>query len=133
MWTAKSQAILEPAYNDRKGITARFNLGLLARANRELGADFDLSSFRHHAPYNETHGRIEMHLVSARPQIVHLNSHEFQFYQGEYITTEYSYRYTLPGFARLAWKAGFELVRIGMTGIICSACCFYGLESRAGS
>jgi L-histidine Nalpha-methyltransferase len=107
----KDRQLLEPAYNDRKGVTARFNLNLLARANRELGADFDLSSFYHRAPYNECLGRIEMHLVSARPQVVHLNSHEFHFSQGEHITTEYSYKYTLPGFARLAWKAGFELVK----------------------
>lgn len=107
----KPKRILEPAYNDRKGVTAKFNLGILARANRELGADFDLSAFRHHAPYNETHGRIEMHLVSTRRQTVHLDSHEFTFEKGEYITTEHSYKYTLPGFARLALKAGFELVR----------------------
>jgi dimethylhistidine N-methyltransferase len=106
----KDRRVLEPAYNDRDGVTARFNLNLLARANRELGADFDLSSFHHHAPYNECRGRIEMHLVSARPQVVHLDSHEFHFSQGEYITTEYSYKYTLPGFVRLAGNAGFDLV-----------------------
>ncbi|HUC84853.1 MAG TPA: L-histidine N(alpha)-methyltransferase, partial [Candidatus Acidoferrales bacterium] len=107
----KPRRILEPAYNDRKGVTAKFNLGILARANRELGADFDLSAFRHRAPYNETLGRIEMHLVSERAQTVHLDSQEFSFEEGEYITTEYSYKYTLPGFAGLAWRAGFELVR----------------------
>ena len=107
----KPKGILEPAYNDRKGVTAKFNLGILARANRELGADFDLSAFRHHAPYNETHGRIEMHLVSQRAQTAHLDSHAFRFEEGEYITTEYSYKYTLPGFAGLALRAGFELVR----------------------
>ena len=107
----KPKRILEPAYNDRKGVTAKFNLGILARANRELGADFDLSAFRHHAPYNETHGRIEMHLVSERAQTVHLDSQEFRFEEGEYITTEHSYKYTLPGFAGLALRAGFELVR----------------------
>jgi dimethylhistidine N-methyltransferase len=107
----KPRRILEPAYNDRKGITARFNLGILARANRELGADFDLSAFRHHAPYNETHGRIEMHLVSERAQVVTLDSRKFRFQKGEYITTEHSYKYTLSGFAALAWKAGFELVK----------------------
>ena len=107
----KSKRILEPAYNDRRGVTAKFNLGILARANRELGADFDLLAFRHHAPYNETHGRIEMHLVSNRAQTVHLDGREFRFEEGEYITTEYSYKYTLPGFAGLALRAGFELVR----------------------
>ncbi len=107
----KPRRILEPAYNDRKGITAKFNLGILARANRELGADFDLSAFYHHAPYNETHGRIEMHLVSKCAQVVNLDSQEFRFEVGEYITTEHSYKYTLPGFAGLALKAGFELVK----------------------
>ena len=106
----KSKRILEAAYNDRKGVTAKFNLGILARANRELGADFALSAFCHRAPYNETHGRIEMHLVSRRAQTVHLDSREFRFQQGEYLTTEYSYKYTLPGFAGLALRAGFELV-----------------------
>jgi dimethylhistidine N-methyltransferase len=107
----KPKRILEPAYNDRKGVTARFNLNILARANRELGADFDLSTFRHHAPYNETHGRIEMRLVSQRAQIVTLDSQEFRFEEGECITTEHSYKYSLPGFAGLALRAGFELVR----------------------
>jgi len=107
----KPRGILEPAYNDRKGVTAKFNLGILARANRELGADFDLSAFRHRAPYNETEGRIEMHLVSERAQIVHLDSQEFSFEEGEHITTEHSYKYTLPGFAGLALRAGFELVK----------------------
>jgi len=107
----KPRRILEPAYNDRNGVTARFNLGILARANRELGADFNLSAFRHRAPYNELHARIEMHLVSTCAQTVHLDSQEFSFTEGEYITTEHSYKYTLPGFAGLALKAGFELVR----------------------
>jgi L-histidine Nalpha-methyltransferase len=107
----KPKRILEPAYNDRKGVTARFNLGILARANRELGADFNLSAFRHHAPYNEDMGRIEMHLVSERAQTVHLDSHEFSFEEGEHITTEYSYKYSLPGFAGVALKAGFRLVK----------------------
>jgi dimethylhistidine N-methyltransferase len=107
----KERRILEPAYNDRKGVTARFNLNILARANRELGSDFNLSAFRHRAPYVESLGRIEMHLVSTRSQIVHLDSHEFRFDDEEYITTEYSYKYTLPGFTGLALRAGFELVK----------------------
>ena len=107
----KPRQILEAAYNDRKGVTAKFNLGILARANRELGADFDLSAFRHRAPYDENHGRIEMRLVSQRAQSVRLDSHEFSFEEGEFIITEHSYKYTLPGFAGLALRAGFELVR----------------------
>ena len=107
----KERRILEAAYNDSKGVTAKFNLNILARANRELGANFDLSAFHHRAPYNETQGRIEMHLVSKYPQIAGVDSHEFSFEEGEYITTEYSYKYTLKGFERLALKAGFEPVR----------------------
>jgi dimethylhistidine N-methyltransferase len=107
----KQRRILEPAYNDRKGVTAKFNLNILARANRELGADFDLSAFQHRAPYNEIHGRVEMHLVSTCPQIVRLDSHDFSFEEGEHITTEYSYKYTLRGFERLALRAGFEPVK----------------------
>lgn len=107
----KPTRILELAYNDRKGVTAKFNRGILARANRELGADFNLSAFRHRAPYHKAYGRIEMHLVSQCAQVVHLDSREFRFEEGEYITTEHSYKYTLPGFAGLALRAGFELVR----------------------
>jgi dimethylhistidine N-methyltransferase len=107
----KHRQVLESAYNDRNGVTSRFNLNILARANRELGTDFDLSSFRHRAPYNDSQGRIEMHLVSTRLQTVHLGSHAFRFHPGEHIVTEYSYKYTLQGFACLAMKAGFELVK----------------------
>lgn len=107
----KDKRTLEAAYNDRKEITAAFNLNILERANRELGADFDLSSFRHHALYNEAQGRIEMRLISTRPQTVRLSTHEFSFQRGEHITTEYSYKYTLTGFASLALKAGFEFVK----------------------
>jgi len=107
----KEKRILEAAYNDQKGVTAKFNLNILERANRELGADFDLSAFHHRAPYNEIHGRIEMHLVSKCPQIVRVDSQDFSFQEGEYITTEYSYKYTLKGFEQLALKAGFELLK----------------------
>lgn len=107
----KERRILEAAYNDRNGVTAKFNLNILARANRELGADFDLSAFYHRAPYNEIHGRIEMHLVSNCPQTVRVDSQEFSFDEAEYITTEYSYKYTPEGFERLAFKAGFEMLK----------------------
>jgi L-histidine N-alpha-methyltransferase len=107
----KTRLILEPAYNDWKGVTAKFNLNLLARANRELGADFNLAAFGHRAPYNEAQGRIEMHLVSKHAQTVHLGAQDFNFQEGEHIITECSYKYTLRGFADLALKAGFGLVR----------------------
>src|SRR5262249_35053585 len=75
----KDPKILDAAYHDREGLTAAFNLNLLLRINRELGADFDLSSWRHCAKYDESAGRIEMHLVSQRRQTVHLNGSTFSF------------------------------------------------------
>ncbi len=104
--------ILEPAYNDAKGVTAAFNLNLLRRANRELGADFVLSCWRHRAVYNHDLGRIEMHLISLGEQRVHLGGREFRFGPGEKIITEYSYKHTPEGFTQLAVSAGFQLARI---------------------
>ncbi len=107
----KPTGILEAAYNDAAGVTAAFNLNLLVRANRELGADFDLSCWRHRAIYNKSLGRIEMHLLSQGAQIVHLGGREFRFAPGEKIITEYSYKHTPAGFASLAATAGFRLAR----------------------
>ncbi|HZE58383.1 MAG TPA: L-histidine N(alpha)-methyltransferase [Chthoniobacterales bacterium] len=104
----KSRQVLEAAYNDGAGVTAQFNLNLLARANRELGASFDLSRWKHRAVYNEGEGRIEMHLVSQGEQRVHVGGHEFHFSDGEKIITEFSYKHTLENFARLAASAGFR-------------------------
>jgi dimethylhistidine N-methyltransferase len=108
----KDRQILEAAYNDKEGVTAAFNLNLLARANRELGADFDLNSWRHRAVYNEIEGRIEMHLISASDQTVHLEDRTFHFAAGETIVTEYSYKHSPEGFISLAREAGFEFVRM---------------------
>ena len=108
----KDRRRLEAAYNDRKGVTAAFNLNVLARANRELGSDFDLSSFRHQAIYDAVLGRIEMRLISLRPQVVRLANREFFFDEDEYITTEYSYKYSLPKFTKLAQNAGFEVLNV---------------------
>jgi dimethylhistidine N-methyltransferase len=104
----KDRAILEAAYNDSAGVTAQFNLNLLARANRELGADFDLARWKHRAIYNDAVGRIEMHLVSEGEQTVHVGGRSFAFAGGEKIITEFSYKQTLDGFARLAASAGFR-------------------------
>jgi dimethylhistidine N-methyltransferase len=104
----KSREVLEAAYNDGAGVTAEFNLNLLVRANRELGADFDLARWKHRAVYNEVEGRIEMHLVSVGEQTVHVGSRDFVFAGGEKIITEFSYKHTLEGFARLAASAGFR-------------------------
>ncbi|HEX8279846.1 MAG TPA: L-histidine N(alpha)-methyltransferase, partial [Chthoniobacterales bacterium] len=107
----KSPAIIEPAYNDAAGVTAQFNLNLLVRANHELGADFDLSCWKHRAIYNQTEGRIEMHLVSQGEQRVHVGGREFRFTPDEIIITEFSYKHTEEGFAALAGSAGFRLSR----------------------
>ena len=108
----KDRRRLEAAYNDRKGVTAAFNLNVLTRANRELGSDFDVSSFRHQAIYDAALGRIEMRLISLRPQVVRLANRDFFFDEDEYITTEYSYKYSLPKFTKLAQSAGFEVLNI---------------------
>jgi L-histidine N-alpha-methyltransferase len=104
----KPKQILEAAYNDSAGVTARFNLNLLVRANRELGADFHLSRWRHRAIYNEAASRIEMHLLSEGEQVVHLGEREFRFGDGEKIITEFSYKHTIDGFTALAASAGFQ-------------------------
>jgi dimethylhistidine N-methyltransferase len=103
----KDRAVLEAAYDDPQGVTAAFNLNLLARVNRELGADFDLRAFRHRAWYADAPGRIEMHLQSERDQEVRLGAARFAFARGETIHTENSYKYTVSGFQSLARQAGF--------------------------
>jgi dimethylhistidine N-methyltransferase len=108
----KSPEILEPAYNDSAGVTAAFNLNLLERINRELGADFDLDQFEHRAIYNEERSRIEMHLISRRDQTVRVAGRAFSFETGETILTECSYKYTFEGFAELAASAGFNVKRV---------------------
>src|SRR5436190_1155835 len=90
---AKDAHILNAAYDDAAGVTAKFNLNLLARMNRELGADFNLDAFRHQAFYNEERGRVEMHLVSRKRQKVSLCGHTFDFGEAETIHTESSYKY----------------------------------------
>jgi dimethylhistidine N-methyltransferase len=108
----KDPQVLDAAYNDGPGVTARFNLNLLERINRELGANFDLDQWRHRAIYNSNAGRIEMHLISETDQFVQLNEHKFHFRRGEKIVTEFSYKYTPEEFAALAAKAGFKFVRM---------------------
>jgi dimethylhistidine N-methyltransferase len=103
----KDPAVLHRAYNDAHGVTAAFNRNLLARANRELGADFDPASFDHYAFYNPGAQRIEMHLVSTRRQSVHVCGCAFEFAKGESLHTEDSYKYTIEGFGELAERAGW--------------------------
>lgn len=110
----KDRAVLEAAYNDRKGITAAFNKNLLERINKELEGTFDLDQFTHEAFYNETEGRIEMHLRSRRNQVVQVGSDTFSFLEGETICTEYSHKYSLDDIERLTAKAGFSVEEVWM-------------------
>lgn len=107
----KERALLEPAYDDAQGVTARFNLNLLARINRELDGGFDLSAFRHRAVYNDEAGRIEMYLVSTRDQIVAIGQLGVRvpFAVDEALLTEYSYKYSAPEIEALAAAAGLRL------------------------
>jgi L-histidine Nalpha-methyltransferase len=99
---------LVAAYDDAEGVTAAFNLNLLARLNRELGADFDLDRFAHEARWNGAAGRIEMHLVSQCRQVVHVAGRGVMFETGESIHTENSHKFTTEGFAALAAAAGWS-------------------------
>jgi dimethylhistidine N-methyltransferase len=105
----KDRAVLNAAYNDAQGVTAEFNLNLLARINRELGANFDLNSFEHHAFYNRERSRIEMHLASTRRQKVRLLGETIEFRAGETIHTENSYKYSLGSFQALARGSGWTV------------------------
>lgn len=104
----KDHARLHAAYNDAQGVTAAFNLNLLTRINRELGGDFDVGAFEHHAFYDATEGRIEMHLRSLREQRVNVAGQTFRFRAGETIHTENSCKYSVDEFQQLARDAGFN-------------------------
>jgi L-histidine Nalpha-methyltransferase len=108
----KDANVLHAAYNDAKGVTAAFNLNLLARINRELRGDFDLKSFGHYAFYNAPLGRIEMHLVSLKKQAVRVAGHRYEFDVGESIHTENSYKYSVEEFRALAARAGFTAKKL---------------------
>lgn len=108
----KDEARLVPAYDDAAGVTAAFNLNLLGRANRELGADFDIGAFAHKAVFNRRLGRIEMHLVSRTRQRVSVLGRAFDFAPGETIHTENSHKYTVVGFHDLARGAGWSARRV---------------------
>ena len=105
----KDKSVLEAAYNDALGVTAAFNLNVLARINRELGGNFDLRAFRHYAFYNEAAGRVEIYIESMGDQTVSIGQLEMevQFHEGEQIHTEYSYKYDRNDIARLASDTGF--------------------------
>ena len=109
----KSTEILIPAYNDALGVTAAFNLNLLARINRELDGDFDVKKFHHSAIYNSELGRIEIHLVSREAQIVRIRAIDLEakFEKSETIRTENSYKFDLDQLSILARDTGFSLAK----------------------
>ncbi len=108
----KDPALIEAAYNDRAGVTAEFTLNMLARLNREIGSNFELSAFAHRAHYNPMAGRIETHLVSRREQQVKVGRANVPFRADEAIQVEYSCKYSLEDFAALAARAGLAVQRV---------------------
>ncbi len=105
----KDVNVLLRAYDDDAGVTAAFNRNLLRRFNSELGADFDVGSFRHRAVWNSSASRIEMHLASIRDQVAHLGGERLVFAAGEEIVTEHCHKYTLATFAWLAALGGWQI------------------------
>jgi dimethylhistidine N-methyltransferase len=103
----KDTQVLQKAYNDPQGVTAKFNLNLLARINRELGAKFNLECFEHHAFFNRERSRIEMHLASLKRQRIKVCGECIDFRAGETIHTENSYKYSVASFGALARGAGW--------------------------
>jgi L-histidine N-alpha-methyltransferase len=108
----KDAATLDAAYDDREGVTAAFNLNVLRRINRELNADFDLRRFRHHAFFNETAGRVEMHLEATVAHEVDVGGTRILFSRGETIWTESSYKYDRDQLATVTNAAGFTIERL---------------------
>ncbi len=108
----KDPRVLHAAYNDSLGVTARFNLNLLTRMNRELAADFDPSTFVHYAFYNPEEGRVEMHVVSLCEQRVTVSGEQVVFEAGESLWTESSYKYSVAEFGEMAAGAGFSIQQV---------------------
>ncbi len=113
----KAPDILYRAYNDAEGVTAKFNLNLLARINRELGANFSLAAFEHRAFYNAERNRIEMHLASTKRQKVKLSGTTIEFCAGETIHTENSYKYSIESFQALARGSGWSPLKVWSDGL----------------
>ncbi|AQR62123.1 L-histidine N(alpha)-methyltransferase [Brevundimonas sp. LM2] len=105
----KAEDLLVAAYDDAQGVTAAFNLNLLTRANRELGADFDVAAFRHRAPWNAAESRMEMHLEATTPQTVQIGERAFHFAAGETIHTESSRKFTPESLRALTTAAGWAM------------------------
>jgi len=107
----KAPEILNSAYNDKKGVTAKFNKNLLVRMNRELDANFKLETFEHHAFYNRERNRIEMHLASLKRQKVRVAGETIDFRAGETIHTENSYKYSIDSLNALAGGVGWSQIQ----------------------
>lgn len=103
----KDRSILEPAYDDAEGVTAAFSLNVLTRANRELGADFDIARFVHRSRWNAEASRIQIHIESLVDQTVRVDGQTYEFRAGEPIETEHSYKYSVSGFRMRAERAGY--------------------------
>jgi len=104
----KPAEVLNAAYNDKAGVTAEFNLNLLKRINRELGGNFNLDCFEHHAFFNRERSRVEMHLASLKKQKAKVAGETVEFRAGETIHTENSYKYSTEKLAALARGAGWR-------------------------
>ncbi len=115
----KEREVLEAAYDDSRGVTARFNKNVLRRIDRELGGQFGEDSFDHQATWDEERGRVDMWLVSERDQTVRVTELErsYDFTRGERIHTESSYKYSIEELETLAQRAGFELQETWLDGL----------------
>jgi L-histidine Nalpha-methyltransferase len=110
----KDIATLERAYNDSAGVTAQFNLNILAHLNRVYGSDFKPDDFEHAAPWVAAERRIEMHLISCRQHSVHIGRHSVCFRRGERLRTETCHKYTPASFAELLARAGWTVHKVWM-------------------
>jgi dimethylhistidine N-methyltransferase len=108
----KDVAIIERAYNDSAGVTAKFNVNMLRHLNREFGFDFDLSAYTHSAYYDEIEGRVVVQLLSTTDQTIRVGEDEIPIAADEAILTEYSHKYTLEGFAEMVTSAGFTVGQV---------------------
>lgn len=108
----KDPVVMQRAYNDEKGVTAAFNRNVLGRINRELGGDFDVDGFEHHAFFNRERSRIEMHLASRSGQHATVCGEQVDFRAGETIHTESSYKYSIESFGALARGAAWTPVSV---------------------
>ena len=105
----KDAATLEAAYDDAAGVTAAFNRNLLARLNRDAGADFDPAAYAHESRWNAAESRVEMHLVAESPQTVTVAGSAVDIGRGESIHTENSHKFTRDSLAALADAGGFRV------------------------